>query len=87
MIKNQIVDTKMYDLINKVLETFFETEKDFFRKKSIEIFLIFIQNYPINQELLLMYVNSLIKHMNVKNDFTRSNLIQFLIEIFKKYGL
>ena len=48
MIKNQIVDTKMYDLINKVLETFFETEKDFFRKKSIEIFLIFIQNYPIN---------------------------------------
>ena len=34
-----------------------------------------------------MYVNSLLKHLNIDNSFTRINLVQFLIEIFNKYGV
>lgn len=87
LISEKFIKVEIYDMIDKVFEIFYETQSEFFETNSQQLILEFVQNFPIDDVLLVKYTVDLIKHLEVESPFKRVSIIVFLKLLFEKYGL
>ena len=58
-------------MVNKSFDLFFTDKTDFFREKTILIVSKFIENFPINKDILLQYIKTLIHNISINDSFIR----------------